>query len=92
MNFLEELEAVLRERKEKMPEKSYTANLFREGDDRILKKIAEEAGEVLLAGKNHNHKEIVHESADLLFHLLVFLVHADVPLHDVIKELEIRHR
>ena len=63
MEFLLKLEAVLKERKEQLPEKSYTANLFRDGEDRILKKITEEAGEVLLASKNHDHKEIVHESA-----------------------------
>ncbi|MCB1170425.1 MAG: phosphoribosyl-ATP diphosphatase, partial [Leptospiraceae bacterium] len=68
MEFLFKLESVLKERKEKLPEKSYTANLFRDGEDRILKKITEEAGEVLLASKNHDRQEIVHESADLLFH------------------------
>ena len=57
MEFLLKLEAVLKERKEQLPEKSYTANLFRDGEDRILKKITEEAGEVLLASKNHDHKE-----------------------------------
>ncbi len=91
MSFLEKLEKLLQERKETMPEKSYTANLFREGDDRILKKVIEEAGEVLLAVKNKDRDEIIHESADLLFHLMMALVHSGVPLKDIITELEKRH-
>lgn len=91
MQFLEELETVLKKRKETLPEKSYTANLFRDGDDRILKKVIEEAGEVLLAAKNSSETEIVHESADLIFHLLVTLVHKGVSLQSVIDELERRH-
>ena len=91
MEFLFKLESVLKERKEKLPEKSYTANLFRDGEDRILKKIAEEAGEVLLASKNHDRQEIVHESADLLFHLMVNLVNEGVSLNDIVRELEKRH-
>lgn len=92
MNFLEELEKLLQERKDTLPEKSYTANLFREGSDRILKKVIEEAGEVLLAVKNEDRSEIIHESADLIFHLLVALVHSGVPLSDIVAELEKRHR
>ncbi|MCB1139409.1 MAG: phosphoribosyl-ATP diphosphatase [Leptospiraceae bacterium] len=91
MEFLFKLESVLKERKEKLPEKSYTANLFRDGEDRILKKITEEAGEVLLASKNHDRQEIVHESADLLFHLMVNLVNEGVSLNDIVRELEKRH-
>ena len=91
MEFLLKLESVLKERKEKLPEKSYTANLFRDGEDRILKKITEEAGEVLLASKNHDRQEIVHESADLLFHLMVNLVNEGVSLNDIVRELEKRH-
>ena len=53
--------------------------------------ITEEAGEVLLASKNHDHKEIVHESADLLFHLMVNLVNEGVSLQDIVRELEKRH-
>lgn len=91
IEFLETLEQVLQKRKAELPEKSYTANLFREGEDRILKKVIEESGEVLLAAKNHNHGEIVHESADLIFHLIVLLVHEGVSLQDIVHELEKRH-
>ncbi len=92
MSFLEELESLLYDRKEKLPEKSYTANLFREGDDRILKKVVEEAGEAVLAAKNHNRDEVIYETADLLFHTLMMLVNLGVPLKDVVNELERRHK
>ncbi len=92
MKFLEDLENVLKDRKAKLPEKSYTANLFRDGQDRILKKIVEEAGEVIIAAKNGSRPETVHESADLLFHLIVLLVDAGIPLAEIVKELETRHR
>jgi phosphoribosyl-ATP pyrophosphohydrolase len=92
MEFLDELERLLRERREALPDKSYTANLFRDGLDRILKKIGEEAGEVIIAAKNQDKQELIHESADLLFHLQVLLVNEDVPFEEVIKELMRRHR
>ena len=92
MKFLEELESLLQKRRETLPAGSYTANLFRDGDDRILKKIGEEAGEVIIAVKNGQRPEILHEAADLLFHLQVLLVHLDLSLNDVAAELEKRHR
>lgn len=92
MKFLTELEELLRERRDTLPEKSYTANLFRDGQDRILKKIGEEAGEVIIAAKNHDRLELIHEAADLLFHLQVLLVNEDVPFEEVIAELQRRHK
>lgn len=92
MNFLKELEDVLKVRKIELPEKSYTSKLFREGEDRILKKVLEEAGEVAIASKNHDREELTHESADLIFHLLVLLVHEGIPFENVVAELEKRHR
>ena len=91
MGFLKELENVLKLRKEKLPENSYTARLFKEGDDRILKKIVEEAGEVVIAAKGTDRHEIVHESADLLFHLMMLLVHKGLTLQDIEDELQKRH-
>ncbi len=66
---------------------SYVASLLKEGDDRILKKVTEEAGEVLLAVKNHNKEEIVYEVADLLFHTIVALGHCGIPVTDIQQEL-----
>lgn len=92
MNFLTELENLLRERRDALPEKSYTANLFRDGQDRILKKIGEEAGEVIIAAKNKDRKELIHEAADLLFHLQVLLVNEEIALEEVVAELVRRHQ
>lgn len=66
---------------------SYTTKLFDGGQDRILKKVAEEAGEVLLASKGGKKDEIVYEVADLLFHTLMVLGYHDVTLQDIYQEL-----
>jgi len=91
MEFFTKLEEVLRRRKNELPEKSYTAELFRDGIDRILKKIGEEAGEVIIAAKNTNEKELIHEVADLMFHIEVLLVEKGLSLEIISKELEKRH-
>jgi phosphoribosyl-ATP pyrophosphohydrolase/phosphoribosyl-AMP cyclohydrolase len=81
------LYALIVERKEKRPEGSYTSYLFNSGLDKILKKIAEEAGEVIIAAKNRSSREIVSELADLFYHLLVLMVERDIRLGDVYNEL-----
>jgi len=84
------LEAVLRtivDRRAHPQAGSYTTKLFEGGQDRILKKVAEEAGEVLLASKGGKKDEIVYEVADLLFHTLMVLGYHDVTLRDVYQEL-----
>ncbi len=92
MNFLLELEELLKNRRETLPEKSYTANLFRDGIDRILKKVGEEAGELIIAAKNPESPELVHEAADLLFHVQMVLVERGLSIKDVVRELERRHK
>lgn len=92
MTILEELEKLLYQRKHDLPENSYTSTLFKGGVDRILKKIGEEAGEVIIAAKNEGKSELVHESADLIFHLLVLLVSKGVPLSEIEFELQKRHK
>jgi len=72
------------------PEASYVARLFSKGRDAILKKVAEEAGEVLLAAKDGDPKAVTREAADLLFHLLVALAEAGVDPADVAAELRAR--
>jgi phosphoribosyl-ATP pyrophosphohydrolase/phosphoribosyl-ATP pyrophosphohydrolase/phosphoribosyl-AMP cyclohydrolase len=91
MDFIKKLEDTLRTRKANPPQNSYTANLFRDGLDRILKKVGEEAGEVIIASKNESKPELLHEIADLVFHLEVLLVEKDLSFQDVINELEKRH-
>lgn len=88
------LESVLRiiaARKAAPQPGSYTTKLFEGGHDKILKKIAEEAGEVLIAAKGGKRAEIVYEVADLLFHTLMVLGYHDVSLHEVYQELGARY-
>lgn len=91
MEFLYKLEELLRQRKKELPENSYTAKLFRDGEDRILKKIGEEASEVIIAAKNNEKKELLNELADLLFHIEILLVEKNISLQEVVRELEKRH-
>lgn len=84
--------ATIEERLRTLPEGSYVAKLHRAGLDRILKKIGEEAGEVILAAKNGNPEEVRHEAADLLFHLLLTLKEAGVTPEDLARTLWDRHR
>ncbi len=86
------LTRVINDRFVAMPEGSYTTTLFRGGTDRILKKIGEEAGEVIIAVKNHKTEEIAWEVSDLVFHLLVMLQNEGIPLSAVSNELERRRK
>jgi phosphoribosyl-ATP pyrophosphohydrolase/phosphoribosyl-AMP cyclohydrolase len=84
------LESVLRtisERKKHPQPGSYTTKLFEGGHDKILKKVAEEAGEVLLASKGGKREEIIYEVADLFFHTLMVLGYHDIGLQDIYQEL-----
>ena len=92
MDILSCLEDVIRDRREKLPEGSYTAHLFREGQDAILKKLGEEATEVILASKGGDEGQIVYEAADLVYHLLVLLAYHGLGLQDVLAELERRFK
>lgn len=91
-SVITELLSVIDSRFRERPEGSYTAKLFNGGEDRILKKIAEEAGEVLIAGKNSNRDEIIYETADLLFHLFIMLRYYGVEFEDVLNELDRRRK
>ena len=87
---LGKLAGVIRRRKAELPEGSYTAKLFKGGVDRILKKVGEETGEVIIAAKNHSKEEITWEVADLFYHTLVLLEQEGVALGDIAGELERR--
>lgn len=91
-SVITELLSVIDSRFRERPEGSYTAKLFNGGEDRILKKIPEEAGEVLIAGKNGNRDEIIYETADLLFHLFIMLRYYGVEFEDVLNELARRRK
>lgn len=87
---LDNLYRLISDRKEKRPEGSYTSYLFNSGLDKILKKIAEESGEVIIAAKNESRRQVVAELADLFYHMLVLMVEREVKLSDVQGELSNR--
>ncbi len=90
-NFLNQLSALIKERKINLPEKSYTTKLFKEGANRIIQKVGEEAIETVIAAKNRDKNEIVNETADLFYHLLVMLAEQNIELEDVVNKLVERH-
>jgi phosphoribosyl-ATP pyrophosphohydrolase/phosphoribosyl-AMP cyclohydrolase len=89
--ILNTLEKLIAERENELPEGSYTTYLFNEGVDKILKKVGEEAAEVIIASKNRDQEELKWEVADLLFHLMVLLREQKLPLDEVLNVLEKRH-
>ncbi|MGB8517157.1 MAG: phosphoribosyl-ATP diphosphatase [Gallionella sp.] len=86
-DILQRLTETLEARKHAAPESSYVAKLFSKGDDAILKKVIEEAGEVLLAAKDANNEHLVYEVADLWFHCMVLLAQKGLSADDVLEEL-----
>jgi phosphoribosyl-ATP pyrophosphohydrolase len=89
-DILEALYQVIQERRQNPTEKSYVASLFAKGLDKILAKIGEEATETAVAGKGGNAEEIVYETADLFFHVLLLLSYYDLPPERVYAELRRR--
>jgi phosphoribosyl-ATP pyrophosphohydrolase len=88
--ILERLEAAIAERRRADPKTSYVASLNAKGLDAILKKVGEEATETVIAAKGGTREQVVHETADLLFHCLVMLAWHDVKVAEVLAELERR--
>ena len=89
-DILNQLAAVLEERKSQSPQQSYVASLYAKGLDHILKKIGEEAVETVIAAKDGEPDKIVYEMADLWFHCMVALAHYGLSPADVINELSRR--
>lgn len=86
------LEKTIRERELDMPEGAYTTYLFEKGVDKILKKVGEEAAEVIIAAKNRDSEELKWESADLLYHLMVLLQEQKLPFKEVLNVLDKRKK
>lgn len=82
--------ATILDRKNNPEDGSYTNYLFIKGEDKILKKVGEEAAEVVIAGKNRDKDEIKYETADLLYHLAVMLADNDMTWDDIFDEMESR--
>jgi phosphoribosyl-AMP cyclohydrolase / phosphoribosyl-ATP pyrophosphohydrolase len=85
--LLQDLFALIQERREQRPPNSYTTYLFNSGLDKILKKVGEEAAETIIAAKNEGTKELSAEITDLLYHLLVLMAEREVSLRDILTEL-----
>ena len=90
-NIVDTLYGVIAERKEKPEEGSYTNYLFKEGIDKILKKVGEESSEVIIGAKNSSKEEVIYETSDLVYHLLVLLVEMGISIDDIKEELYKRH-
>ncbi|MFW5648985.1 MAG: bifunctional phosphoribosyl-AMP cyclohydrolase/phosphoribosyl-ATP diphosphatase HisIE [Candidatus Alkaliphilus sp. MAG34] len=91
-DIIERLYAIITDRKENPKENSYTNYLFDEGLDKILKKIGEESAEVIIAAKNPDRNELIYETGDLLYHLLVLLKEKNVVPEEVFAELSSRFK
>lgn len=97
-NVLEQLDAVLQQRRDADPETSYVAALYSKGDDAVLGKVSEEAGEFIHAAeaflsgeRNQEQREhLIAEAADLWFHSLVLLAHCDMASTDILQALQER--
>jgi phosphoribosyl-ATP pyrophosphohydrolase len=88
--IFEQLYDVIEDRRDNPREDSYTSSLLQQGVDAPLEKLGEEATEVTLSAKNDDTDELVHEAADLIYHLYVVLAAREVELEEVVEELEER--
>jgi phosphoribosyl-ATP pyrophosphohydrolase len=89
-DIFEKLEKIIEMRQNERPENSYVAELWKKGDDFILKKIGEESAELIIASKNKNEDEILNELADVLFHAIVLLKYNGLSILDVAEVLKKR--
>ncbi len=90
--IIERIFEVIKERIRNPTEKSYVSRLTAEGEDAVLQKIGEESVELILAIKEDNPKEITHEAADVLFHIMVLFAKKGYALTSIFEELEQRHK
>jgi phosphoribosyl-ATP pyrophosphohydrolase len=86
-DILQRLTQTILSRKQAAPDSSYVAKLFHKGEDAILKKVGEEATEVVIAAKGGDNSQLVYETADLWFHCMVLLAQHGLSADDVLAEL-----
>jgi phosphoribosyl-ATP pyrophosphohydrolase len=91
-DLLDDLFAVIEDRKAELPEDSYTASLFthEKGENAVLEKLGEESTELILAAKDGDDEALTGEAADVVYHLLVLLAGREVPLERLLAELRDR--
>jgi phosphoribosyl-ATP pyrophosphohydrolase len=87
---LSDLEQIVDKRSKASPEESWTAKLYAAGQPKAAKKLGEEAVEAVMAAVTNDRENLTYEAADLLYHLMVVLKIADIPLQNVMSELERR--
>lgn len=90
MSMIEQLYAEIFARKNEPKVGSYTNYLFEQSLDKILKKVGEEATEVIIAAKNGDSEELIYETSDLIYHMLVLLAEKEVTLDEITEELKKR--
>jgi len=90
LEFLDQLFSLIKKRKSELPEGSYTSKLFKDGANRIIQKVGEEAIEVVIAAKNRDKHEIVNEVSDLVYHLFVMLAEQEIEFTEVVDNLHKR--
>lgn len=91
-NVVGRLWETIEERRQADPEESYTARLLSGPEDSLLKKIGEEATEVVMAAKDHDHVQLRYEAGDLLYHLLVVMARHGLTPDDLAQELSSRFK
>lgn len=91
MTVFDEVMATITDRKENPKEGSYTNYLFEKGIDKILKKVGEEATEIVIAAKNPDQEELKYEICDFLYHMMVLMAEKDISWKEIAKELAERH-
>ncbi len=91
-SFLKELQDLLYQRKEELPENSYTSSMFKKGLNRIAQKVGEEGVETVIAALAESEDAFIYEASDLIFHLQLLLTEKGLRLDDLVRELERRHR
>jgi len=91
IEFLTELENIIRERRTASGDESYTKTLFDRGTPYIAQKVGEEAVELAIAAVQGDNERTISEAADLMYHLLVLLADNDLSLTDLAAELSARH-
>ncbi|QHS24090.1 bifunctional phosphoribosyl-AMP cyclohydrolase/phosphoribosyl-ATP diphosphatase HisIE [Virgibacillus sp. MSP4-1] len=90
--IIDDLYRYIQDRRENPVEGSYTNYLFRKGLDKILKKVGEEATEVIIGAKNRDQKELINEFSDLVYHSIVLMVEQEISVEDIKRELTNRHK
>ena len=90
--FLEYLQDFIDQRKQEMPEGSYTTSLFQKGTRKITQKVGEEAVETIIGAMANDDENFLYEGADLLYHLIVLLTHKGYRIEDLARELKKRHK